>query len=84
MVRPRAGTIVRLDATADGRLRLTLGDRALVLPTPLEPALRRLLDGPALRVGDLADLLDGPSRLVLIRRLVREGALRTGPSPADG
>jgi bifunctional lysine-specific demethylase and histidyl-hydroxylase NO66 len=83
VVRPRAGTIGRLDATDDGRLRLTLGDRALVLPAALEPALRRLLDGPALPVGDLADLMDGPSRLVLVRRLVREGALRTGAPPAD-
>jgi lysine-specific demethylase/histidyl-hydroxylase NO66 len=84
LVRPREGTVARLDATGDGRLRLTLGDRAVVLPAPLEPALRRLLDGPALRVGDLSDLLDGPSRLVLVRRLVREGALRTGAPGADG
>jgi len=83
VVRPREGTIARLDP-ADGRLRLTLGDRAVVLPAPLEPALRRLLDGPALRVGDLADLLDEPSRLVLVRRLIREGALRTGAPGADG
>jgi len=83
VVEPRPGTITRLDATGDGRVRLTLGDRTLMLPAPLEPALRRLLDGPELRVGDLADLLDGPSRLVLVRRLVREGALRTA-APADG
>jgi hypothetical protein len=38
--------------------------------------VRRLLDGP-LQVGDLADLLDTDSRLVLVRRLVREGVLRT-------
>jgi hypothetical protein len=84
VLRPRAGTITQLDTTGDGRLRLTLGDRTLVLPAALEPALRRLLDGPELRVGDLADLLDAPSRLVLVRRLVREGALRTGGLPADG
>ena len=30
-------------------------------------------------VGELADMLDQPSRLVLVRRLVREGALRTAP-----
>jgi hypothetical protein len=84
VLRPRPGTITQLDATGDGRVRLTLGDRTLVLPAALEPALRRLLDGPELRVGDLADLLDAPSRLVLVRRLVREGALRTGGLPADG
>jgi bifunctional lysine-specific demethylase and histidyl-hydroxylase NO66 len=64
-------------------LRLTLGDRRLAMPAALEPAVRRLLDGSPHRVGDLADLLDEPSRSVLVRRLVREGALRTDP-PADG
>jgi hypothetical protein len=51
----------------------------------VEPAVRRLLDGRSRTVGDLADLLDGPSRVVLARRLVREGALcterSTGPGP---
>jgi lysine-specific demethylase/histidyl-hydroxylase NO66 len=48
-----------------------------VVPAAVEPAVRRLLDGAAHRVGDLADMLDPPSRIVLVRRLVREGALRT-------
>jgi bifunctional lysine-specific demethylase and histidyl-hydroxylase NO66 len=61
----------------DGRLRLTLGDRRLLLPGPLEPAVRRLLDGNRRPVGDLADLLDADSRRVLVRRLVQEGVLRT-------
>ena len=61
----------------DGRLRLTLGDRRLFLPDALEAAVRRLLDGAPVRVGDLADLLDTDSRRVLVRRLVREGVLRT-------
>jgi hypothetical protein len=86
-VRRRPGTVaaIRSDDGPPGsdRLRLILGDRVVVLPAALEPALRRLLDGEAHAVGDLADQLDGPSRLVLVRRLVREGALRTGP-PADG
>jgi hypothetical protein len=42
--------------------------------------VQRLVDGDggegaAVPVGTLADLLDGPSRLVLVRRLVREGLL---------
>ena len=65
------------------RLRVTLGDRQIVMPAVLEPAVRRLLDGSDHRVGDLADLLDEPSRQVLVRRLVREGALRTRPSGTD-
>ena len=63
------------DAEGDG-IVLTLGDRRLHLPAGLEPVLRRLLDGAPHRVGALADALDGPSRLVLARRLVREGVLR--------
>jgi hypothetical protein len=87
IVRRRPGTVAAIrtgDGPPDGdRLRLVLGDRVVVLPAALEPAVQRLLDGEAHAVGDLADQLDGPSRLVLVRRLVREGALRTGP-PADG
>ena len=76
VVRRRARGPVAV-AHDDGRLRLTLGDRRLFLPGALEPAVRRLLDGAPLRVGDLADLLDEDSRRVLVRRLVREGVLRT-------
>jgi hypothetical protein len=49
----------------------------LDLPAVLEPAVIRLLDGTARPVAALADLLDGPSRAVLVRRLVRDGLLRT-------
>jgi hypothetical protein len=74
------------DPRGDGeaRLSLTLGDRRLLLPTALEPAVRRLTDGEPHRVGDLADMLDGGSRLVLVRRLVREGVLRTVDRRTDG
>jgi hypothetical protein len=56
---------------------LAVGDRRLDLPAAIEPALRRLLDGGWRPVSDLGDLLDGPSRTVLVSRLVREGVLRT-------
>ncbi len=82
LVRRRPGTIATL--AAGESLRLTLGDRTLALPGALEPAVRRLTDGHLHRVGDLADLLDGPSRLVLTRRLVREGALVTGVAGGAG
>jgi hypothetical protein len=84
VVRLRTGTVGRLAPDPDGGLRLTLGDRSLVLPAALGPAVRRLTDGATHRVGDLADLLDGPSRLVLARRLIREGALRRVPPGIDG
>lgn len=56
-------------------LRLELGDRTIVMSAALGPAVRRLLSGSSVVVADLADMLDEPSRLVLVRRLVREGAL---------
>jgi len=77
VVERRAGTVAALRAADHDRLRLVLGDRVVVVPAAVEPAVRRLLDGAAHRVGDLADMLDPPSRIVLVRRLVREGALRT-------
>lgn len=83
LVRRRAGAVVSVRDTGEGRLGVTLGDRRLDLPGQLGPALRRLVAGPPSRVGDLADLLDGPSRRVLVRRLVREGLLRTVAPPAS-
>jgi JmjC domain len=89
----RAGTIGSLtidppaaDPVDDGdqRLRLTLGDRQVVMPAVLEGAVRRLTDGAAHRVGDLSDLLDEASRQVLVRRLIKEGAVRTSVPADDG
>lgn len=70
----RHGSVCEPAPGAD-RFRLLLGDRELALPPQVEPALRRLLDGRPRPVSALADLLDGPSRLVLVRRLVREGVV---------
>ncbi len=64
-------------ALAGDRVELRLGDRRLDLPAAVEPALQLLLDGAPHAVGDLAGMLDAGSRAVLVRRLVREGALRT-------
>lgn len=74
---------IRVAVCEADRLRLRLADRTLDLPATLSPAVERLLDGAAHRVGDLGDLLDGPSRLVLVRRLVREGLLRSVASHGD-
>jgi len=66
---------------ADGFVLLDTGDRRLELPAALGPALQRLLDGAPHQVRELADLLDTRSRLVLVRRLVREGVLRLFDGP---
>jgi bifunctional lysine-specific demethylase and histidyl-hydroxylase NO66 len=57
------------------KLRVLLGDRELSVPGHLRPALEGVRVRATLRPRDLADLLDPESRLVLCRRLVREGLL---------
>ena len=74
VVRRREGSLCYLEGGGTS-LRVLLGDRELHMPAVLETALRRVSSGAPVRVADLQDLLDGPSRLVLIRRLVREGLL---------
>ena len=65
---------------ADGAvLRVLLGDRHLDVPTRLRPALEVVRQRDELVPADLADHLDPESRLVLCRRLVREGLLRVLP-----
>jgi hypothetical protein len=61
--------------TADG-VRVLLGDRTLDVPARIRPALEVVREHATLTPGDLADHLDPESRLVLCRRLVREGLLR--------
>jgi ribosomal protein L16 Arg81 hydroxylase len=71
--RPGAMCVIR---PADGEdIAVFLGDRELRMPAWVRPAVERAADGPPVRVGDLATHLDAESRLVLVRRLVREGLL---------
>jgi lysine-specific demethylase/histidyl-hydroxylase NO66 len=77
-------TVVRLrDHTAydlrtgGDELAIGLAGRTLRLPPTLHAAVEVLLDGGAHPVADLATWLDEPSRLVLVRRLIREGVLVT-------
>lgn len=73
-VRRREDSIceLRVDGT---RLTVMLGDRKLRMPAWCEPAMRMFGEHRSLRVGDLEPHLDDESRLVLVRRLVREGLL---------
>jgi bifunctional lysine-specific demethylase and histidyl-hydroxylase NO66 len=70
----RPATVWRIRSGTDA-VELVLADRRLRAPAALEPVLRRIADAGPFRPRDLDDLTDGPSRLVLCRRLVREGAL---------
>jgi bifunctional lysine-specific demethylase and histidyl-hydroxylase NO66 len=58
------------------RLLVLLGDRELRMPMRLMPVLELVRDRGAFRVAELEPWLDAGSRLVVVRRLVREGLLR--------
>jgi lysine-specific demethylase/histidyl-hydroxylase NO66 len=62
-------------AERDGGLFVYLGDRELRMPARAVPAMRFVARRAAFTVGDLSPFLDGSSRLVLVRRLIREGLL---------
>lgn len=72
--RPGAPLAVVPDADEE-RVRVLLGDRELRVPAWLVPALDTIAGRTELYPADLADDLDAESRLVLCRRLVREGLL---------
>lgn len=58
----------------DHTIRLQLADRALRLPAVARPAIEHLVACETVRVGELPGI-DPESRVVLARRLVREGLL---------
>jgi bifunctional lysine-specific demethylase and histidyl-hydroxylase NO66 len=70
----RPGSVCQLVA-GNGRLTVLLGDRELRMPSALEPAMRVVAGRDSFRVSELAPYLDPRSRMVLVRRLVREGLL---------
>ena len=71
--RPTAACVLR---PGPDRLLVLLGDRSLRMPLRLQEPLEHVAAHPSFRVGDLAPWLDPQSRLVVTRRLVREGLLR--------
>ncbi|MGH8893139.1 MAG: JmjC domain-containing protein, partial [Actinomycetes bacterium] len=65
----------RLVVSTEGeRLLLRLADRTVSMPLGWAKAVRELLDGDRIRVGDLPGL-DGDEPIVLARRLVREAVV---------
>jgi bifunctional lysine-specific demethylase and histidyl-hydroxylase NO66 len=71
VVAARAGLRWRLARRGEDDIVLSLVDRTVSLPAFCEPALRTLLEGPPIAVGDLPGL-EPDDRLVLARRLLRE------------
>jgi bifunctional lysine-specific demethylase and histidyl-hydroxylase NO66 len=78
-------TVLTRRTGVDGRVRadrdevvIDLGDREVAMPVALEGVVERVFAADSFRPSDLADVLDAESRLVLARRLVREGLFTTG------
>ena len=65
-----------------GQLYAYLGDRELRMPAAVEPAMRMVEERRELSIRDLSPWLDAESRLILARRLIREGVLEAAP-PVD-
>jgi hypothetical protein len=77
VVRRREGAVCELRLRGE-TLVVLLGDRRLEMPAWIEPAMRRMALAGEVAVGDLArELPDASSRVVLARRLIREGLLTT-------
>jgi lysine-specific demethylase/histidyl-hydroxylase NO66 len=74
VLRRRPGALCELHHTGD-RLQVFLGDRELLMPAAVRPAMSLIAERETFAVGDLAGHLDPESRLVLARRLIREGFL---------
>jgi lysine-specific demethylase/histidyl-hydroxylase NO66 len=77
-VRVKESAVFRIWQTG-ADVNLLLADRELRLPGFAEPALQAIREAEEFEVGDLAPFLDQGSRLVLVRRLVREGLLEVVP-----
>jgi len=81
-VRRRKEAVCRLSIDGEPeQLNVLLGDRELTMPADLEPAMRTILEREFFLVGELAEELDEESRLVLVRRLIREGLLEAISPP---
>ncbi len=74
-VRWRPG-LVGVVGDATGQVAVALRDKTVTLPGEASAAVHRLRSADLVRVGDLPGL-DGPSALVVARRLMREGILVT-------
>lgn len=73
VVARRRGTFCVIEAR-DGQLSVLLGDRELRMPVSAQSAMAQIAEGERIAVADLAGL-DESGRLVLVRRLIREGLL---------
>jgi hypothetical protein len=77
-VRRRRGSVLT-SREESGELLVLLGSHILAMPLFVAPAIDFVRAHHAFAVADLAPYLDREGRLVLVRRLIREGLLEQTP-----
>ena len=83
LLRRRPGSVCEVRRRGEA-LVVLLGDRRMRMPTWLEPAMRCVAERESFRLGELSGVLaDAASRIVLARRLIREGLLTAAPLNLD-
>ncbi|MDP8956560.1 MAG: cupin domain-containing protein [Actinomycetota bacterium] len=82
LLRRRPQSVCHVEVEA-GRLFAYLGDRELRMPAAAEGAMRLVEKSQEFHVRDFSPWLDEESRLVLARRLIREGVLEAAPPVAS-
>jgi len=60
----------------DGQVRLVCQGAEILLPDHAQEALAHCISTPRFRLGDMAGELDDAGKMVLVRRLVREGLMQ--------
>lgn len=78
-VAPRQNLICRI-THGDDKCAVLFGSSELTFPAAVLEPLRFCLKGPAFVVGELPGGLDNPGKLVLVRRLIKEGLLAMQPA----
>ena len=74
-VRLRPGNVFEVRAGEADEIAVVLGDRTLLMPAVLEPALRLVARGQPFEPAELEIFEDLESATAFVRRLAREGAL---------
>ncbi|MEZ4736552.1 MAG: cupin domain-containing protein [Caldilineaceae bacterium] len=82
IVQVRPNAFWRLKVDAETATLVTTANKQLSLPAFTEDSLRFALTATPFAVGDLAGPLDDGSKLVLVKRLIREGLLQIHELPA--
>jgi ribosomal protein L16 Arg81 hydroxylase len=72
----RPTIIFRITSEADS-LYLSFEGKKLQMPTYVEPALRYIGETQVFKIASLPDVLDDAGKMVLVRRLIKEGFLKT-------